>query len=405
MQQNLQQNITYNDSVIKNYLTTVAISTSDVIFNFININDFKTLGNKILAKITIVLFDTPQQITDVNQIQQILHENHNTPIGGHVGISRLYKKLKNMYTWPNMKYTVAKFVKNCEQCKRNKHFPGIQRKLVVTSTPTKVFDVVSIDTVGPFSISEKGNRYAVTIQCDLSKYIIIVPIPDKSSITIARAIVENCILIYGPMKAIRTDQGTEYKGVFDSVCSLLQINHNLATAYHLQTIDALERNHRCLNEYLRTFINEAKNNWLPYYCFCYNTTPNTDNHFSPFEIVFGNSITAFQNYNQTTIDPIYNYDSYTKELKYRLQTIHKYIFDKMIQVKSERTEQANKLIDQTEIYIGDDVYLKAEKRKKFDRVQEDPYTIINLTDSKATIKHTTTNDEITVHKSRLVKFK
>ena len=64
----------------------------------------------------------------------------------------------------------------------------------------------------------------------------------------------------------------------------------------------------------------------------------------------------------------------------------------MIQVKSERTEKANKLIDQTEIYIGDDVYLRAEGRKKRDRVQEGLYTIINLTESNGTIKHTTTND-------------
>lgn len=111
-----------------------------------------------------------------------------------------------------------------------------------TTIPTKVFDVVAIDTIGPFTIGEKGNRYAVTIQCDLSKYIIAIPIPDKSADTIARAVVEGCILIYGPMKATRSDQGTEYKGVFDSVCKLLNINHTLATAYHPQTLGALERN-------------------------------------------------------------------------------------------------------------------------------------------------------------------
>lgn len=185
-----------------------------------------------------------------------------------------------------MKYSIAKFVKSCEQCKKNKHFSSVQHKFVITSTPTKVFDVVSIDTIGPFTISEKGNRYAVTMQCDLSKYIIVVPIPDKSALTIARAVVENCILIYGPMTAIRTDQGTEYKGVFDSICTLLQINHSLATAYHPQTLGALERNHRCLNEYLRIFINELKDNWdswLQYYCFSYNTTPNSDHNFTPFE--------------------------------------------------------------------------------------------------------------------------
>lgn len=141
-------------------------------------------------------------MNDMNIIQKIIKEQHNLPTRGHVGIFRLYKKLKNMYTWRNMKYIISQFVKSCEQCKKNKHFSSVKQKL--TSTPTKVFDVVSIDTIGPFTISEKGNRFAVTLQCDLSKYIIIVPIPDKSAKTIARAIVESCILIYGPMRAILT---------------------------------------------------------------------------------------------------------------------------------------------------------------------------------------------------------
>ena len=126
---------------------------------------------------------------------------------------------------------------------------------------------MSIDTVGPFSLTENGNRYAVTMQCNLTKFVIIVHITDESSSTIAKAVVQNCILNFGPMKGIKTDQGREYNGVFDEVCKLLSINHVCATAYHPQTIGALERNHRCLNEYLRIFCNET----------------NTDHNYTPFE--------------------------------------------------------------------------------------------------------------------------
>lgn len=159
------------------------------------------------------------------------------------------------------------------------------------------FNVVSIDTVGPFSLTERGNRYAVSMQCDFSKFIIMVPIPDKSSRTIAQAVLENCILNFGPMQFIKTDQGTEYKGVFDELCNLLNINHKCSTAYHPQTIGALERNHRCLNEYLRIFTNEARNNWddwMPFYSFAYNTTPNLEHNYTPFELVFGKPITRFE---------------------------------------------------------------------------------------------------------------
>lgn len=385
---------------------SVAISTSDAIFNYISINDFKAIGNQILKHISIIIYKPPKVVSDQNEIQSILQHHHDTVIGGHIGINRLYKKLKNLYYFPNMKYIVTKFVKSCESCKKNKHFSAVQENMMKTTTPTKVFDVVAIDTIGPFTISEKGNRYAVTIQCDLSKYIIAIPIPDKSADTIARAVVEGCILIYGPMKAIRTDQGTEYKGVFDSVCKLLNINHTQATAYHPQTLGALERNHRCLNEYLRIFVNNLKNNWdnwLNYYCFSYNTTPNTNHSYSPFEIVFGKAVNHFDQINVNQIDPVYNYDAYVNEIKFKLQTIHHHIFQQLEKVKQIRTNLANKSVNSTALSVGDKVYLKLEGRKKLDIVQDGPYIVIELDNANAVIKHEVTTNILKVHKTRLIK--
>lgn len=384
----------------------LAISNDDVIFKFITINDFKRIGNQVLDDVSILIFKSPTLVTDSNEIQRILHNFHNSPTGGHIGINRLHKKLRNLFSWPNMKSTVSKFVKSCELCKHNKHFSSVKQPQVKTTTPLKAFDIVSIDTVGPFSITEKGNRYAVTMQCDLSKYIVIVPVPDKSALTMAKAIVNNCILTYGPMTAIRTDQGTEYKGIFDSVCDLLKIDHKCATAYHPQTLGALERNHRCLNEYLRIFINDVRDNWdewLSYYSYCYNTTPNTAHDYSPFEIIFGKQPNQFE-FPLSTIEPIYNYDLYTNELKQKLQVIHKYIHDKLEKQKLSRTIKNNLPIQETYINIGDMVYLKNEGRKKLDPVQSGPYEITKLNNSNAIIKNIDTNQEFEIHKSRLIKF-
>lgn len=307
-----------------------------------------------------------------------------------------------------MRDTIKRFVKSCELCKQNKHHVGVQQHAIKTSTPIKTFDVVSIDTIGPFSITEQGNRYAVTMQCDLSKYMVLVPIPDKSAQTIARAVIEKCILIYGPMSAIKTDQGTEYKGVFDNVCELLKIDHVCATAYHPQTIGALERNHRCLNEYLRSFVNEHRNDWdewLSFYSFSYNTTSSTYHEYSPFEIVFGKPLKKFENIDVKQVDPVYNTESYTKELKFKLQTIQKHVFDKIEHEKIRRTQEANKSINQTNLKQNDVVYLKTEGNKKLGTVNSGPYKIASLDESNATIIHQQTNQELTVHKNRLVYFR
>lgn len=234
-----------------------------------------------------------------------------------------------------------------------------------------------------------------------------IPIPDKSSRTIAQAVLENCILNFGPMSFIKTDQGTEYKGVFDEICNLLNINRRCSTAYHPQTIGALERNHRCLNEYLRIFTNDAHNNWddwMSFYAFAYNTTPNIEHNYTPFELVFGKPLNKFEIIkNNLEIDPLYNHDSYIKELKYRMQIAHKKVYDMIIKSKNKRTICTNDNITPTQIKVGDGVFLKNENRSKLDPTFSGPYTIENFNESNACIINSS-NNRLEVHKSRLLKI-
>lgn len=393
------------DDTLKNK-KVIAIASNDIIFTQVDINIFKEIGNQRLRTVTVMIYDRPKILSSKEEILSKLKLFHDTPTGGHVGINRMYRKIKSLYSWPNMKKIITTYVKSCEKCKHNKHFISIKPKTVITTTPVKPFNIVSIDTVGPFSYSNNRNRYAVTIQCDFSKYIIVIPIPDKSATTIAKAVIEKCILVYGPMIGIKTDQGTEYKGVFDEVCNLLQINHICSTAYHPQTIGALERNHKCLNEYLRIFSNDFKNDWdewMNYYSFSYNTTPNIEHGFTPFEILFGkksNTLDILQN--NCKPDPLYNIGSYERELKFRLQTIHAIVHKSIEQTKMKRTNDYNSNIIETNLKIGDKVYLKLENRSKLDPLYSGPYIITALTTCNATIANGNRNS-IEVHKSRLVK--
>lgn len=385
-----------------------AIASNDLIFNYVDDNLFKEIGNKILRNVTVLIFEKPKIVRNDIDIKNILDQYHNSPVGGHIGINRLYKKLRPIYFWQNMKAIITHYVKNCTKCKLNKHFTKIQTPAVVTTTPTKPFEVVSIDTVGPFPLSENGNRYAVSMQCDFTKFVILVPIPDKTATTMAKAVVEKCILIFGPMVKIKTDQGTEFKAIFDEVCKTLKITHICSAAYHPQTIGALERNHRCLNEYLRIFCNERMNdwdNWMPYYSFCYNTTPNLDHNYTPFELLFARKSNIFEII-PSKISPLYNHESYLYEMKYRLQVAHTKVLDAIQKIKQKRTHELNQnhRSDSDDIKTGDIVYLALENRTKLDQVNEGPFKVISTNISNVTIVNEK-NKPIEVHKSRLLKFK
>ncbi|KAG5867118.1 hypothetical protein JTB14_011107 [Gonioctena quinquepunctata] len=112
-----------------------------------------------------------------------------------------------------------------------------------------------LDVVGPLPVTERGNKYILTFQCDLSKFSCAITIPDQEANTIAQAFVENIACIFGAPQIIVTDQGANFmSSVFKETCKLLRIDKINTCAFRPQSNGALERSHRTLGEYLRNFV-------------------------------------------------------------------------------------------------------------------------------------------------------
>lgn len=140
--------------------------------------------------------------------KNFLKKFHDDPVyGGHTGQKKLYAKLRQNFYWKHMTKDIAKYVRACENCKLNKHSQYTKEEMIVTETPEKPFDSLIIDLIGPLTACN-GKLYVVTTICDLTKYLVCVTATDKTAKTVAKAIFEKFILVYGPMKNIRTDQGT-----------------------------------------------------------------------------------------------------------------------------------------------------------------------------------------------------
>lgn len=385
----------------------IALACCDEIFKMVPMEMFKSLVTKTIKNLQIILYHPPKFISDPGQIQIILKNHHETPVGGHIGQHRLYLKLREIYNWKDMKGSIAQFIKACELCKKNKITKHTKENLLITNTPSKPFEIIAIDTIGPLPKSNRNNRYAVTIQCELTKYVVIIPISTKEANVIARALVEHFILIYGKFLELKSDQGTEYKNeVLDQICKYLQIKQTFSTAYHPQTIGALERNHRCLNEYLRSFINEHQtdwDDWLPFYAFTYNTTPHSDHKFTPYELVFGTKAKLPQENYPDAITPIYNFDLYNTELKYKLEKSHKIVQQRLLNQKQIRTDNANVSTNPLNIRINDVVYLKNENRHKLDPFYIGPFIVTKIADPNCEIVNTIKTQRLQVHKNRLIK--
>jgi hypothetical protein len=87
---------------------------------------------------------------------KILHENHDSVLGGHRGINKTYEAIKRHYQWPNMKGKVEEYVKRCTTFHLNKTLrPKGKAPMEVTTTAEHTFERLALD------------MYILTFQDDL----------------------------------------------------------------------------------------------------------------------------------------------------------------------------------------------------------------------------------------------
>ncbi|KAL4104073.1 hypothetical protein QTP88_019386 [Uroleucon formosanum] len=137
--------------------------------------------------------------------------------------------------------------------------------MVITTTSSRPFEKIFMDIVGPFPKSHKGNIFILTLQDDLSKFAWSVPMINHEANTVAYHFVTQFVCLHGLPKSLVTDCGAEFLShVFKEVCQLLKIKQTSTTPYHPQSNGSLERSHRTLGDYLRSFVDNDPQNWDTY---------------------------------------------------------------------------------------------------------------------------------------------
>jgi hypothetical protein len=77
----------------------------------------------------------------------------------------------------------------------------------ITMTASKPFEKCAFNIVGPLLETTRGNRYILTFQDELSKFLIATPMPRQDAETVAREFVTQIILKVCTPNKILKDQG------------------------------------------------------------------------------------------------------------------------------------------------------------------------------------------------------
>ena len=133
-----------------------------------------------------------------------------------------------------------------------------------------------VDFVGSFPVTKRGNKYVLVLIEHFTKWVELVPLPDKSAAGTAWALVEYVLTRMGALAEVVTDQGSEFRGEFQDLLTYFRIDHRLASRQHPQADGMSERMVQTMKQGLRkTLLERAATDWdlvLPYVAMGYRMT-------------------------------------------------------------------------------------------------------------------------------------
>ena len=167
------------------------------------------------------------------------------------------------------------------------------RKVRPPLTPIPVsgpFDHVGVD-ISQFPRSRNDNQYAVVFIDYLTKWPEVFAVPNQSSATIARLLVEEIVSRHWVPEEILSDRGRSFlSGLMKELETLLGFHKVNTSAYHPQTDGLVERYNRILTAMLSKTVQKTGQDWderLPYVLFAYRASEQQSTLESPFFLLYG----------------------------------------------------------------------------------------------------------------------
>lgn len=245
---------------------------------------FKGTGIK-----TIICKGTLKYVPE-DKRNEIFSELHNSPVGGHKGVSKTFHRIRQQYYWENLKQDIQRRIQQCLSCQLKKLFRlKTKQKMIITDTPGTTLDKLAMDIVGPLPKTKNGNEYILTMQDQLSKYCLGVPLPNALASTIADAFVKRYIRIFGAPRIVLTDQGRNFlSSPMKRIAKRIKIKQVKTTAFHPQSNGSLERSHHALGEFLKQYSEKdcEWDQWVEIAMLNYNTSVQESTKHTPFEVIF-----------------------------------------------------------------------------------------------------------------------
>lgn len=350
------------------------------------------------------------EIHSKEAIDTVLRENHDDPLAGHPGFNRMYNKIRENYSWKTIKQDIQNYIKNCKTCQTVKtNFKPNKSPMVITTTAKSFNEQIAMDIMGPYPETNSGNRFILTIQDDLTKYIQAYPMTNHNAEIVAIHLLKYCS-IFGFPSYILTDQGTEFTSkLFREISKLLQIKHKLTSPYHPQTNGSLERTHLTLRDYIRCYI-DKNHDWdelISLATFSYNTHKHKSTQEIPYTLVFGEKPKIPSLFENPKTKPTYS--NLAQDMTNKLKLIRETAKEQLIKTKHSSKKYYDKTHNRTYSFTENQLVLLKDnlskaQNKKLNPEYKGPFKIIQVHNNNTATIELSKNKRRTYHFNQLKPF-
>lgn len=345
-----------------------------------------------------------QTISCPSRQKKIIQQFHDSSMGGHQGIDKTVERIQRYYNWTNLKRSVEDYIKSCEICQKCKPSRKTNMQMQLVDVAKYPFFRIFLDVVGPLDVTLTGYKYILTIMDDLSRYFNAYPMRNQDSATLCKIFVNNILSHHKTPKVVVTDNGSNFTSKeFTKLCKLFGIKKMHATAYHPQSNGALERAHRSLGQYLRSFCQDSPQHWdelLPYACYVHNNSVNRSTKLAPNDIIFG-YISDFPIKIPNKISPQYNFECQFSNVYHSLHKVWAWARKNQEKAKEISKSYYDRNVKEVFFSPGDKVFVRNEARKgKFSFLWNGPYEVVKQSGPVTTLIKVK-QKSVKIHNNRL----
>lgn len=169
------------------------------------------------------------------------------------------------YWWETLRSNVSEYIKKFNACTKRKTWHRVVASLGDALLAHEFLDVVSLNIVGPLSVTKRGNKYMLTFIDHFTRSCEAIPIAKQNTEIIPREFVTRIITQFGVPKKLLTDRGANFTfALIKERCKLLKIQKLQRSSYHPQANGVCEKMHKLLIHMLPHFVRNDVGNWDEY---------------------------------------------------------------------------------------------------------------------------------------------